>query len=982
MIKNENIRVLLLYVTLICVLYAPVVFLGKSLIPSLSYPYGITEYSPSGYQGRKPLNVFNIDLATPAYYNFPINKLVGKLYLSGKLPLWNPYQACGTPLAAQYSSRVFFPYQILEDILPYYFWDYFILGRLLIAAFFTYLFLRTLSVSVSCAFLGGVFYAFSGTFTWFATLEDFVNVAMMVPVLLFSFEMLIKTKAHFYIGISAIALALSILAGQPEVTLYQLLFVACYLVFRVMMMKGYLERLKHLARAFITVILGFGISSVLIFLFIEFAFTNASFHAHGLGGTMGIQSPTPIYHLISIVLPTIFRIPTFYRITPQNGVWDFLGGYSGTVVMFSILLGLFLRNHQNWKFFLFFFFSGLFIILKNVGLPIISWIGYLPFLNQVWTNRWAGPIWTFSFAIAGAIGIENFLSLIQSGEKGQIKRVIFLGMGLVAFVFSLTFNPFFKEVLSTEHYPVIDTLKILIIVMQILIGVGAVIFLTRTEFFITGSSRGFFAVSLISFFMLFSFLLRLAIAQFDRFYLPSLDSSQQNFFTICALGAMSMSFIIVVAITILYRRRNSSDFLSGIIALSVVEFWIAIPRGYDIKGVYFEYIIFVISIILILITRKKFMVMAFVLIVIATCLFDIKVSSGLPDRYDPFKKVPYIDFLKKQKGHFRGMASDGILMPNFSSAMELSDVRYINALAVKSYHEYTGKFLDNRNHAVAFYTGKLKLSYSYASTTTFPVISTRARNWLQDKFRLNKAHKTNLNFLWLWFTGIPDVIGNKKAMEQFPEIIEARRIENTLEKGLPYYSLLGVRFFLVPSSVDLNRNLRIHLPLVYNKEIKIYENPFALPRAFVAHNVENASCNEEAIVKVKKEAAQLIKKNKVILEGSAHLSSSVGIQGTLSEVEINKYCPNKIILHAKLDSPGVLVLSDTYYPGWTAFVDDKYATIYRANAIMRAIFLKEGEHKIVFRYSPKSFKWGVAVSAISFIIVMIFLVNRNIKWKM
>ncbi|UCG80841.1 MAG: hypothetical protein JSV60_00735, partial [Desulfobacterales bacterium] len=92
-----NIRALLFYLALISALYAPVVFGGKSLQPALYQPHGLVQGWPYAYEGRKPVNTFNVDLATPAYYEWPVNKLVGDIYRTGSLPLWNPYQAAGTP---------------------------------------------------------------------------------------------------------------------------------------------------------------------------------------------------------------------------------------------------------------------------------------------------------------------------------------------------------------------------------------------------------------------------------------------------------------------------------------------------------------------------------------------------------------------------------------------------------------------------------------------------------------------------------------------------------------------------------------------------------------------------------------------------------------------------------------------------------------------------------------------------------------------
>jgi len=152
--------VLFLYITIISFIYAPVVFLGKSLQPPLLYKNIVTEEGVYGYQSRKPVNSLNVDLTNGVYNNWPTNKLIGDIYKKGQVPLWNPYQAGGIPLPEQPGTRVFSPYQILENIAPIWTWDFFMLGRLLIAGFFTFLFLRLLKISWISAFLGGLILCF------------------------------------------------------------------------------------------------------------------------------------------------------------------------------------------------------------------------------------------------------------------------------------------------------------------------------------------------------------------------------------------------------------------------------------------------------------------------------------------------------------------------------------------------------------------------------------------------------------------------------------------------------------------------------------------------------------------------------------------------------------------------------------------------------------------------------------------------------
>ena len=55
-------------------------------------------------------------------------------------------------------------------------------------------------------------------------------------------------------------------------------------------------------------------------------------------------------------------------------------------------------------------------------------------------------------------------------------------------------------------------------------------------------------------------------------------------------------------------------------------------------------------------------------------------------------------------------------------------------------------------------------------------------------------------------------------------------------------------------------------------------------------------------------------------------------------------------------------MTDQYYPGWEATVDGRPTPIYRANHLFRAVSVPQGQHRVVFRFVPRSFYLGVFVA--------------------
>ena len=71
---------------------------------------------------------------------------------------------------------------------------------------------------------------------------------------------------------------------------------------------------------------------------------------------------------------------------------------------------------------------------------------------------------------------------------------------------------------------------------------------------------------------------------------------------------------------------------------------------------------------------------------------------------------------------------------------------------------------------------------------------------------------------------------------------------------------------------------------------------------------------------------------------------------------------NRLSLQAEVREKSILVLSDTYYPGWRVYIDGREERIYRANYNFRAVPLYEGRHRVDFIYDPFSVKLGAGLT--------------------
>jgi uncharacterized membrane protein YfhO len=58
----------------------------------------------------------------------------------------------------------------------------------------------------------------------------------------------------------------------------------------------------------------------------------------------------------------------------------------------------------------------------------------------------------------------------------------------------------------------------------------------------------------------------------------------------------------------------------------------------------------------------------------------------------------------------------------------------------------------------------------------------------------------------------------------------------------------------------------------------------------------------------------------------------------------------------------MLILAESFHPGWIAQIDDEQARIIRANADFIGLVVPAGEHRVDFRFAPQSLRLGAWLS--------------------
>lgn len=178
----------------------------------------------------------------------------------------------------------------------------------------------------------------------------------------------------------------------------------------------------------------------------------------------------------------------------------------------------------------------------------------------------------------------------------------------------------------------------------------------------------------------------------------------------------------------------------------------------------------------------------------------------------------------------------------------------------------------------------------------------------------------------------------------------------------------GTSCFLFTSIDNSNPNnsfykIRSELKLadMFSSGMAIFRFDKNAPRAFVIYNGKNTNnINPD-----------------LLSSDLPHLVENAPIPETTSVTElpavVEDISPTHVRIKVEKTKPGILVLADTYYPGWTVSVNNVFKDIIPVNIAFRGVELSEGDHQIDFEYQCKGFWWGLTTSIIALILFLVII---------
>ena len=186
-------------------------------------------------------------------------------------------------------------------------------------------------------------------------------------------------------------------------------------------------------------------------------------------------------------------------------------------------------------------------------------------------------------------------------------------------------------------------------------------------------------------------------------------------------------------------------------------------------------------------------------------------------------------------------------------------------------------------------------------------------------------------------------------------------------------------FELVHSNNTIPKDPEKRKEFEQSATIKIYENKKALPHAYLV-----SQCTVIKSEKTYKKVLQskTFNPEKILLldeEPKDYSCEEKEVPAIQEPVRIDSYKSNEVELTINARERKLLFLSDSYYPGWKAYINGKKTPIYRANYLFRAIVVESGESQVRFEYDPLSFKLGLAITVLTILMCGVYLYKYKIE---
>ena len=166
-------------------------------------------------------------------------------------------------------------------------------------------------------------------------------------------------------------------------------------------------------------------------------------------------------------------------------------------------------------------------------------------------------------------------------------------------------------------------------------------------------------------------------------------------------------------------------------------------------------------------------------------------------------------------------------------------------------------------------------------------------------------------------------------------------------------------------------------PVAHQGSAIVYENPDALPRAYLVNDVRIADPPAGALDVMAQPTFD--PRQTAILYGRPEGAGPEPVDAP-GRAEIVEYRPNEVVVRTDADARSLLVLADNMYEGWQATIDGEPAEILLTNHTFRGVMVDAGRHEVVFRFRPRDLIIGFWVFALGSALLLAYGGFLAVRW--
>jgi hypothetical protein len=844
-----------------------------------------------------------------------------------QLPLWNPFCAGGVPHMANPGTAVFFfltwPIYIFGiskyTLLIYYFIKMYLIGVT------TYYYLKSISLSHISALVGAISVMFMNfVVVWLYYTPS--NEIFILPLLLYFVEKIIEIKPNtkYLLGL-AVTYAIGIFAGHAETFFHIVVISFVYFIFRLFSRHlSMAEKFKIFKGYMQYSILSIGLCSIQLIPTIEYLFFNSFALTTRSGNNYMLDWHTMILNLV----PEFYGSPSHYYhfpyIIPTTNYIESASGYVGVSMICLAFYAIAMAYKK--KIMIFYVALTLWAIGVIYGIPYIFDITILvPIFSQTDNIRLLF-LTGFSTIVMGSIGLNEILNCSDDSQKKRSMRFFFIASVatlLILLILARLNQPFLSQLLClNEQIRFFQTVLILLTILFIFFTLILIYFILICTH--NSRLRRFAIISLIL--VVFAengvhgILFNSAID--EKYFYPNhvevfeWINEQNNYYRTTSIGSLGSVYPV------------NTQMMYGIYDI----------RDYD-----------------------------------AT---ELKYYWTLLNSFANGRIYGWVDLFNVDKRFLDFMGVKWVLSrDNLSKEMEISTVG--GNATVGNFSVVRQDFLSRKANLTEIeLLFDLQGNDKMNSNVSIELVETKTKNVVRSTRISTKILNTGQ---WYPFEFCP--LNNSSNQRYTLRIETDAKTENGITLWRNSRSMISPESKLYINGIEVSGNLCFNtytkrdnpfeLIKTYQK-FYLYQNREAMYRAFIVQEALFRGNDSEILSLLKNSSFNW--KNAVVIFGK---NNSIKYPDANSSININEYGPTHIKIHVTTNQPGFLMLTDTYYPGWNAYVNGTHEVIFRANYAFRAIKITPGTHIVEFKYEPTSVYLGGVISLFSLLIFITILQSKR-----